>query len=296
MDFHVLLANYKTIPKWTLDFPSRACGQNLVRQFKKQLAVLSQRTLCSAKYIALIQNHSQALSKIIHEAVNNTIYSWNPSLQKNEALYPLAVSLQQCLYNTDTYLWVFFHCCQDSKTFSLSLSLHFSSDLKSPPVFWQYQQMKDATLDPSVNAHKSNKFMCVCPCYSTYTVGRPTDHLKELKKFKTALSVSSLRKNLSKTGKSSILSHFMSIIPLTFNYQVVNILWWGHILNWKGGKLLDSGLQRGVCLFKVAFIVQGFLSGLQLSVRDYISMLFQNMLEAIRIKQSKLAMSFFKSL
>lgn len=74
--------------------------------------------------------------------------------------------------------------------------------------------MKGATLDPSVNAHKSNKFMWVYPCCSTYTL----DNLKELRKFKSVLSELSFQNTEVKQRKSSILSSFMSIIPLTFNY------------------------------------------------------------------------------
>lgn len=76
--------------------------------------------------------------------------------------------------------------------------------------------MKDATLDPSVNAHKSSKSMWVCPRYSAYRVDRQRDNLR---KFETVLSVLSLQKNLHKEEEKQY-----SITPLTFNYQLVNIL------------------------------------------------------------------------
>lgn len=72
--------------------------------------------------------------------------------------------------------------------------------------------MKDVTLDPSVNAHKPNKSMWACPCYSAYRVDRKRDNLRKLRKFKTVLSVLSLQKILRKEGEKQY-----SITPLTFS-------------------------------------------------------------------------------
>lgn len=131
--------------------------------------------------------------------IYNTTFIWNLSSQNTKHCTLLLLACSKFCANTDIYLWVFFHCCQDSKIFCLSHSPHFSAGSKSPPVFWQYQQMKDVTSDPSVNAQKSDRFTGVCPYYLVLT---EKDNLKELKKFKIVLrSMLLLEKNLSKAGE-----------------------------------------------------------------------------------------------
>lgn len=189
MNFNVLSAAYA--PKWTC-FPPRACGHSLLMNLKKH--VLSQRTFLSAQCAPLFQNHFQTLGKTIHNMYIMP-HIWNHSPQNTTRCTPLLLACSNLCANADIYLWVFFRCCQDSETFCLSQSPRFSGGLKSPPVFWQYQQMKDATWDPSVNAQKSDCFMWAHPCYSIYRVDREKNNLKELGKFKTVFrSVLSFQK------------------------------------------------------------------------------------------------------
>lgn len=127
--------------------------------------------------------------------------------------------------------------------------------------------MKDATLDPSVNAQKSDCFIWVYPCYSIYGVDRQKNNLKELRKFKTVFrSVLPLQKQKKKTHKKPlnkargkvVLCSSSRLLHFLFNYQDENILpfYDEDILKRKGGNLLDSGLMKGFVTnsFHVYFI------------------------------------------